>query len=139
MKLVKCPRCELNYIYEGEKICSVCKRDVKGEVEQDDMIELCSECGEHPVIPGQEICVYCMKEMQRRTNMGNDDSVSVVPDEPNLNIDSLSTMDEITIDSPDGEDVPFDDADESFGDEDDENEDDENENDEDDDDDEDED
>ena len=24
MKLVKCPRCELNYIQEGEKYCKVC-------------------------------------------------------------------------------------------------------------------
>ena len=59
MKLIKCPRCELNYIYENEKICSVCKRDVRGEAEVDEILELCSECGEHPVMPGQELCVYC--------------------------------------------------------------------------------
>lgn len=119
MKLIRCPRCELNYIYENEKICSVCKRDVKGETEQDDMIELCSECGEHPVIPGQEICVYCLKEMQRRSSTGGDDGVSAAPEEPNLGIESVSTMDEITIDLPDGDGTPFDDTDEAFGDEDD--------------------
>lgn len=117
MKLVKCPRCELNYIYENEKICSVCKRDVKGETEPDDMIELCSECGEHPVIPGQEICVYCLKEMQHRSNVSaSDDSGSIVPEEPNLGIESVSTMDEITIDLPDGDDTPFDAGDEPFDD-----------------------
>ena len=124
MKLVKCPRCELNYIYENEKICSVCKRDVKGEPEPDDMIELCSECGEHPVIPGQEICVYCLKEMQHRSNVNaGDDSGTIVSEEPNLGIESVSTMDEITIDIPDGDDAPFDANDEPFDDDDDEDED----------------
>ena len=128
MKLVKCPRCELNYIYENEKICSVCKRDVKGEPEPDDMIELCSECGEHPVIPGQEICVYCLKEMQHRSNVNaGDDSGTIVSEEPNLGIESVSTMDEITIDIPDGDEAPFDAGDEAFDDEDDDDEDDEDE------------
>ena len=56
MALIKCPRCELNYINEEEKICSVCRREVRGEPEQFEMIELCSECGEHPVVPGTELC-----------------------------------------------------------------------------------
>lgn len=34
MKLVLCPRCELNYMNENEKMCSVCRREVKGESEQ---------------------------------------------------------------------------------------------------------
>ena len=126
MKLVKCPRCELNYIYENEKICSICKRDVKGEPEQDDILELCSECGEHPVIPGQEICVYCLKEMQRRSNASADENNSIIPEGPNLGgIESVSTMDEI--DLPDGEEVPFDPNDEAFEDDDDEDKDDEDE------------
>ena len=31
MKLVKCPRCDLNYIREDEKYCKVCLREMKGE------------------------------------------------------------------------------------------------------------
>ncbi|MBQ3080636.1 MAG: hypothetical protein IJC48_11680 [Clostridia bacterium] len=116
MKLIKCPRCELNYIYENEKICSVCKRDVRGEVEQDDVLELCSECGEHPVMPGQEVCVYCLKELQRRSAVVvNDDSSPMTTEEPNLNIDP-SAMDEINIDLPDDVDAPFDADDEDFDD-----------------------
>ena len=107
MKLMKCPRCELNYIYENEKICSVCKRDVRGEVEQDDIIELCSECGEHPAMPGQELCVYCFKEQQRRNSSVSDDSSVVTAEEPNLNIDP-SAMDEINIDLPGDVDDVFD-------------------------------
>ena len=108
MKLIKCPRCELNYIYENEKICSVCKRDVRGEVEQDDIIELCSECGEHPAMAGQELCIYCFKEHQRRNASAvSDDSSVVTAEEPNLNIDPRA-MDEINIDLPGDVDDVFD-------------------------------
>ena len=30
MRLIKCPRCELNYIAEGEGYCKICKREMKG-------------------------------------------------------------------------------------------------------------
>ena len=29
MALHKCPKCELNYIREGEDFCEVCKREMK--------------------------------------------------------------------------------------------------------------
>ena len=67
MALVKCPRCELNYMNDTDEMCSVCRREVRGESEQFDMIELCSECGENPVVPGYELCAGCLKELQRRT------------------------------------------------------------------------
>ena len=35
MGFIKCPRCELNYIREEEQYCSVCKREMKGEVAWD--------------------------------------------------------------------------------------------------------
>ena len=54
MNLVKCPRCELNYMNDPDKMCSVCRREVRGETEQFEMIEMCSECGENPAVPGQE-------------------------------------------------------------------------------------
>ena len=53
MTLVKCPRCELNYMNEGEKMCSVCRKELRGDTEQYDVIELCSECGENPAVPGR--------------------------------------------------------------------------------------
>ena len=118
MKLIKCPRCELNYIYENEKICSVCKRDVRGEAEQDDILELCSECGEHPVMPGQELCMYCLKEMQRRASAATGEEGTIInPEDPNLNIDP-SAMDEINIDMPGGDDDEFDGEEPDFGDDD---------------------
>ena len=72
MKLIKCPRCELNYISENETMCAVCRKDVRGEKEPEEMLELCSECGENPVVPGQEVCAFCLKEMQRRNETLND-------------------------------------------------------------------
>ena len=98
MSLIKCPRCELNYMLDTDKMCSVCRREVRGENEQDDMIELCSECGENPVVPGQELCAYCLKELAQR---GGDDQQSEEPDvteAANIGIDSVSTMDEIELD-----------------------------------------
>lgn len=110
MALVKCPRCELNYMNDTDKMCSVCRREVRGESESFDMIEMCSECGENPVVPGQELCAYCLKELARRTDESTDDTVE--PTAANIEIDSVSSMDEIELDIPedmDGE--VFDDED----------------------------
>ena len=96
MALIKCPRCELNYINEEEKICSVCRREVRGEPEQFEMIELCSECGEHPVVPGTELCAYCLKELSRHSAEPTDDTIG--QQSASIEIDSVSTMDEIELD-----------------------------------------
>lgn len=119
MALVKCPRCELNYILDGDSLCTVCKREVRGEVsEPDDMPELCSECGENPTVPGSELCISCLKEMSRRvaSSTSTDDPIDAVED-TTLEIDSVSAMDEIEIDIADdleeegfeGEDKAFED------------------------------
>lgn len=97
MALVKCPRCELNYMNDTDKMCSVCRREVRGETEQFEMIELCSECGENPVVPGQELCAACLKEQARRTeSMDSDETIEHEP--ASIEIDSVSTMDEIQLD-----------------------------------------
>ena len=96
MRWIICPRCELNYIQEGEKMCSVCRKEVRGEQEVDDMIEMCSECGEHPAVAGSDLCMFCLKEMNRRSSTGSDDSIG--PESANIEIDSVSTMDEIELD-----------------------------------------
>ena len=118
MALVKCPRCELNYMNDTDKMCSVCRREVRGETEQFEMIELCSECGENPVVPGQELCAACLKEQARRTeSMDGDETIEHEP--ANIEIDSVSTMDEIELDIGDdldgedfSEDADFDSEDE---------------------------
>ncbi len=97
MAYEKCPRCELNYILDGGKLCTVCKKEVCGETEHDDLPEMCSECGEHPAVSGGELCVACLKELTRRSAVDvNDDDVLV--EDPTLEIDSMADMDEIEID-----------------------------------------
>ena len=95
MALVKCPRCELNYILDGGTLCTVCRREVKGEHEIIDTPEMCSECGENPAVAGSDLCMFCLKEMNRRMPSNIDDTM--VPD-ANIGIDSVSTMDEIELD-----------------------------------------
>ena len=125
MGLIKCPRCELNYMLDTDKICSVCQREVRGESEQYEMIELCSECGENPVVPGQELCAYCLKERAQRSDDTQSDDDPVVTDASSIGIDSVSvsTMDEIELDIGDDldEDLAgeFADDDGFFGDDDD--------------------
>lgn len=127
MSLVKCPRCELNYMLDTDKLCSVCRREVRGESEQYEMIELCSECGENPVVPGQELCAYCLKE---RSGSGSDiqNDETIVADPSNISdIDSVSvsTMDEIELDiGDDMDDEGFADEDDAFFDDDDDDDDD---------------
>ena len=93
MKLVKCPRCDLNYIQEGEKYCKVCLRDMKGEQAVEEL-ELCSVCNAAPALPGRDVCLSCLKEM----NAGgaeNDPEEPPVVDEAAIGLNAVSTMDEI--------------------------------------------
>lgn len=96
MKLVKCPRCELNYITENEKYCKVCLREMKGETPKDE-VELCSVCNEAPALPGRDVCLFCLKEMGGDDARDRDAQESEEPvDGASLAaMDSVSTMDEI--------------------------------------------
>ena len=122
MGLIKCPRCELNYMLDTDKMCSVCRREVRGESEQYEMIELCSECGENPVVPGQELCAYCLKELAQRDSDTQSEETVVTDTSAIAGIDSVSTMDEIELDLNEGmDDESFaEDDDGFFGDDDDE-------------------
>ena len=81
MKLVKCPRCELNYITENEKYCKV---------------ELCSVCNEAPALPGRDVCLFCLKEMNGgNTNRDENEPEEAVEASSLVSIDPVSTMDEI--------------------------------------------
>lgn len=93
MALIKCPRCELNYIQDTEGYCKICKREMKGEVQREE-IEMCTICNEAPALPGKDACLFCLKEMNANNNNDDhDDDVRV--DEASLNIDPVSSMDEI--------------------------------------------
>ena len=69
MGLKKCPRCELNYIREGEKYCDICKRYMKGEADADSVAATCVECGERPAVRGNELCAICLREVRRQAGL----------------------------------------------------------------------
>ncbi len=93
MNLVKCPRCDLNYIQETEKLCKVCMREMKGEQASEEM-ELCSVCNAAPALPGHDVCLGCLKEMNTGSAASDQDEGRVNENTlPELN--SVSTMDEI--------------------------------------------
>lgn len=95
MKFVKCPRCELNYITESERYCKVCLREMKGDGAQDE-VELCSVCNEAPALPGRDVCLFCLKEMNGQNN-NDDQSDAENTVNPNAirSMDDVSAMDEI--------------------------------------------
>ena len=109
MSFVKCPRCELNYIEESEGFCKICKREMQGENNQDD-IELCTICNERPVMPGKDICIVCYKEMNSTVDDDSDDidrsddTVEPVDENSIGAIGPVSSMDEIMPDISD--DIP---------------------------------
>lgn len=83
MALHKCPKCELNYIRDGEEYCDVCKRELKRAqarnkriddgADDEDEVVMCTECGEAPAIRGSELCSACLKEQKRQAELENAD------------------------------------------------------------------
>lgn len=121
MGLIKCPRCELNYMNDTDTMCTVCRREVRGESEQFE-VEMCSECGENPVVPGHELCELCLKERARNAAPSTDDTIE--PENTTIELDSVADMDEIELDLHSGldgevfdEDGEFDNSDEDAEDE----------------------
>ena len=103
MRLIKCPRCELNYITPEEGYCKICKREMKGEPQHEE-IELCTVCNEQPALPGKDVCLFCLKEMNARAERDADENETPVDESSLGDIDPVSAMDEIIPDIP--EDIP---------------------------------
>ena len=98
MIFAKCPRCDLNYITASERYCKVCMRDMKGNGAQDE-IEMCSMCNENPALPGRDICLFCLKELDEQNNAAgrdeNGESGEQVDPRSITSMDDVSSMDEI--------------------------------------------
>ena len=96
MVFAKCPRCELNYITSSERYCKVCMRDMKGNGTQDE-IEMCSMCNENPALPGRDICLFCLKELDEQNNSRDNGSEGEEQVDPRsiTSMDDVSSMDEI--------------------------------------------
>lgn len=94
MTLIKCPRCDLNYITPDQKYCKICMREMKGEGEPEE-VELCSICNEQPALPGKDVCLFCLKEMNQAAR-DNEDTEEQSVDASNIgDMDDVSGMDEI--------------------------------------------
>lgn len=62
-KYIKCPRCEINYILEKQKLCDICKAELKlapdiYSEEDEDMI-LCPICKTNYIFPEEDMCSTC--------------------------------------------------------------------------------
>ena len=84
-KYVLCPRCELNYIKEGEEYCAVCKAELKkgpqlvfavDEEDEQEELKLCPICHHNYIKPEEKMCSKCMEEMEFK-----DDQVDMDKDE----------------------------------------------------------
>ena len=97
MTLVKCPRCALNYIREDEKYCKICLQEMKGESRSEE-IELCSICNEEPALPGKDVCLFCLREMNKSNSTDDSNSGGEAENVDTSTIgdmDAVSGMDEI--------------------------------------------
>ena len=109
MGLRKCPRCELNYIKDDEKLCNVCRRSVKHEEEPEEEL-MCIECGEHPALKGRELCAFCYKESLRQDQLADQRKTSI----EGIDLDDVE-LKEVDVSLPD-EELPVDDMPDEFGD-----------------------
>ncbi|MDP2892000.1 MAG: hypothetical protein Q8O09_02550 [Bacillota bacterium] len=101
MALVKCPRCELNYIREGERFCEICKKELRGEDDSEETPEMCSECNEHPAIKSEDLCLFCLREKKRQESIDKKDEDIPAEDGGISEIPDAVELDEIDIASND--------------------------------------
>lgn len=99
MGLRKCPKCDLNYIRDDEKLCGVCLRKNKVNIEEDEDV-LCAECGERRAMKGKELCSVCYKEKLKQQqpqdrNVGEEDPVEIDIRE----VVTLDDVDEVPLDT----------------------------------------
>ena len=142
VEYIRCPRCELNYIEKGQKICKVCEQELasKGNQEISDEeareMNLCPVCKKNYLMEDEDICGECAAEQeiydnQDEINMGDDQDADkedktenwrqyVENDDTELPEDEFGDMTSITNGEDDelmGEDIDFDEKDEEFQDE----------------------
>ncbi len=108
MGFKKCPRCELNYIKDDEKLCNVCRRSAKHEEEPEEEL-ICIECGEHPAMKGREICAYCYKESLRQEQLSEQRKGERISD---IDLDDVE-LKEVDVSLPD-EELPVEDMPDEF-------------------------
>ncbi len=119
MGLSKCPKCELNYLKEGQKYCDVCTRDMAKQNDSQTQAELCAECGENIAVPGSDYCVMCLREKYKLEYKG--DSTPSTDDEEDIlikvtatNVEDIESLEMETNDALPGIEDDLDDEDRVF-------------------------
>ena len=97
MALIKCPRCELNYMQPTDKYCMVCRREMRGEDDQDAVL-VCTNCGERVAVQGEELCMVCLKEITNTEGFAADSDEEEAVDESIIELPGASEIEEIEID-----------------------------------------
>lgn len=101
--LVKCPKCELNYMDSADKMCKVCFREIHGS-DMPEELELCGVCNEVPVLPGKDVCSLCQRELNAQRALTGEAELGEEP--LDAEDDVISSMDEIVPDLSDTGDIP---------------------------------
>ena len=113
-KYIKCPRCELNYILEGEEYCDVCKAELKigpqlmfSASEELEGQYLCPVCKSKYVDKDEEMCESCRENSFKRRELEDDidfekDGEYIITLEDNTDEKDDDDDDE----SPDSEEAP---------------------------------
>ena len=104
MAIIKCPRCDINFIREEEQFCQICKREMRGEAKREELLEMCIECGENPALPGEDLCSACLLDKKLAEEVAGQDAKD--DDAPGAVIDSAE-IDMNTIDvATESDDIP---------------------------------
>ncbi|HUM60993.1 MAG TPA: hypothetical protein PLA31_06090 [Clostridia bacterium] len=101
MILVKCPRCELNYMKSTEQMCKVCYRELHGKLPVEEA-ETCSTCNESQALPGRDVCLYCLREMNKQKGVKEE-----LEEPVEIGLDPVSGMEEILPGMTDEDDPDF--------------------------------
>jgi RNA polymerase subunit RPABC4/transcription elongation factor Spt4 len=76
MKYLRCLRCELNYIKEGEQYCQICKQELSGKYSDYENINIddniCPYCEKNKLDYDDEMCKVCknkklLKELKNKS------------------------------------------------------------------------
>jgi len=85
-----------------EKVCDVCRREMKGEIEPEETMDLCPECNEYPIVAGHDLCALCLKEKLR---LEAEEASLLSESEPDIELDGDDFVEE-TVVEPMVESVP---------------------------------
>ncbi len=91
-KYVKCSRCELNYILEGEELCDVCKAELGINtkitllydiMDEEDQVRLCPVCKANTIGLEEQMCEHCQtaRDAELAHSEDNDDWRTYIDDD----------------------------------------------------------